>query len=292
MKYLRVLKNNNQVSGETVKQAYYPEQIGNFSMQMVFSGNSAYNIGKRNLNLYPDSFLALNQGTKYSSKVDSNIPVNKLSISFAPEFLNDFYRSSNNNNMKSLLDDPFNNSGHAEDFFLETIYPFSGDMKYNILNLKNQLEQESPDDLLVNEYLHHSLINYFKIYQKEFSTKSENLSFLSKSTKIEILKRLTFAKEYISSNYNKNIDLEDIAQTACLSVNHLLRTFKQAYGISPHQYLIKVRIERSKYLLKNTKYSLNEIVEIVGFECPSSFIRLFKTINSITPGKYRLNLCH
>lgn len=61
-------------------------------------------------------------------------------------------------------------------------------------------------------------------------------------------------------------------------------------GISPHQYLIKVRIDRSKYLLTNTKYTLNEIVEIVGFECPSSFIRLFKTMNSITPGKYRLNL--
>ena len=95
MKYLRVLKNNNQISSETVKQAYYPEHISNFSMQMVFSGNSAFNIGKRHLNLYPDSFLALNQGTQYSSKVDSNIPVNMLSISFAPKFLSDFYRTQN-----------------------------------------------------------------------------------------------------------------------------------------------------------------------------------------------------
>ena len=289
MKYLRVLKNNNQISSETVKQAYYPEHISSFSMKMVFSGNSAYNIGKRHLNLYPDSFLALNQGTPYSSKIDSNIPVNQFSISFAPEFLSDFYKSQRKNS-NTLLDDPFNLDDHSESFFLETIYPFSGDMKYNILHLKNQLEQDSPDDLLVNEYLHHCLINYFKIYHKEISNKSENLSFLNKSTKIEILKRLTFAKEYISSNYNKNIELEDIAQTACLSVNHLLRTFKQAYGISPHQYLMKVRINRSKYLLRNTRYTLNEIVEIVGFECPSSFIRLFKTMNSITPGKYRLSL--
>ncbi len=289
MKYLRVLQNNNQISSETVKQAYYTEHKSNFSMQMIFSGNSAYNIGKRHLNLYPDSFLTINQGTQYSSVVDSNIPVNKLSISFAPEFLSDFYRTQHKN-IDVLLNDPFNSTDHSEGFFLETIYPFSGDMKYNILNLKNQLEQESPDDMLVNEYLHHSLINCFKIYHKEVSNKSDNLIFLNRSTKIEILKRLTFAKEYISSNYNKNISLEDIAQTACLSVNHLLRTFKQAYGISPHQYLVKVRIDRSKYLLSNTRYTLNEIVEIVGFECPSSFIRLFKTINSITPGKYRLNL--
>ncbi len=289
MKYLRVLKNNNQISSETVKQAYYPEHISNFSMKMVFSGNSTYNIGKRQLNLFPDSFLALNQGTTYSSMVDSNIPVKQLSISFASEFVNDFYRTQHKNT-HTLLDDPFQTDKHSDSFFLETTYPFTGDMKYNIMHLKNQLEQDSPHDLLINEYLHHCLINYFKIYQKEISNKSENLSFLNKSTKIEILKRLTFAKEYISSNYNKNIELEDIAQVACLSVNHLLRTFKQAYSISPHQYLIKLRIDRSKYLLRNTRYTLNEIVEIVGFECPSSFIRLFKTINSITPGKYRLSL--
>lgn len=289
MKYLRVLKNNNQISSETAKNAFHPEHVSNFSMNMVFGGNMACKIGKRELNLYPDCFLSINQGTTFSSKVDSNIPVKNLSISFAPDFLSDFYRTQIENN-KTLLDDPFYCRNHAEGFFLETIYPFEGDMKYNILNLKNRLEQESPDDLLINEYLHHCLINYFKIYHKEVSKKTENLNFLNDSTKVEILKRLTLAKEFISSHYNKNIDLEDIAQSACLSVNHLLRTFKQAYGKSPHQYLIQVRIDRSKYLLKNTDYTLNEIVEIIGFECPSSFIRLFKSLNKITPGKYRLTI--
>ncbi len=161
-------------------------------------------------------------------------------------------------------------------------------MKYNILHLKNHLEQDAPDDLLINEYLHHCLINYYKVYNKEVVDKSEKLIFLNSSTKVEILKRLTLAKEYIIANFNKNIELEDIARHACLSVNHLLRTFKQAYGQSPHQYLIKTRIDRSKYLLRNTNYTINEIVEIIGFECPSSFIRLFKSINKLTPGKYRL----
>jgi AraC family transcriptional regulator len=287
MKFTRVLKNNNQISSETVMQAYYPEHIGNFSIITVFNGNTGYNIGRRKLNLFPDSFLAINQGTSYSSMVDSNIPVNNLSISFSPTFLSDFYRS-HHKTQNELLNEPFDNEEMSENFFLETIYPFDGDMKYNIMHLKQQLEQEAPDDLLVNEYLHHCLINYFKVYKNEVLNKSENLKFLNKSTKEEILKRLTLAKEYIISNYNKNIDLEDIAQNACLSVNHLLRTFKQAYGKSPHQYLIQVKIDRSKYLLKNSKFTINEIVEIIGFECPSSFIRLFKSMNKITPGKYRL----
>ena len=288
MKFLRVLKNNNQISSETVKQAYYPEHVSNFSIKMVFSGNTTYTLGKRQLNLYPDSFLAINQGTTFSSKVDSSIPVSNLSISFAPSFLSDFYKTQRKTH-KELLDDPFNMEEISDSFFLETIYPFAGDMKYNIMHLKQQLEQEAPDDLLINEYLHHCLINYHKVYNKEVADKSEKLNFLNNSTKVEILRRLTFAKEFINSNYNKKLELDDIAQSACLSVNHLLRTFKQAYGKSPHQYLIQVRIDRSKYLLKNTNYTINDIVEIIGFECPSSFIRLFKSLNRTTPGKYRMS---
>lgn len=287
MKFLKVLKNNNQISSETVKHAFYPEKVGSFSMKMVFNGNTNYIIGKRQLNLYPDSFLTINQGTSYSSKVDSWQPVNNLSISFSPSFLSDFCRTLQNNH-KALLDNPYKSEDISNIFFLETIYPFTGDMKYNILHLKHQIEEETTDDLLINEYLYHCLLNYSKVYNKEVLGKSEKLNFSNNSTRIEILKRLTLAKEFINSNYNTCIDLEDIAQSACLSVNHLLRTFKQAYGISPHQYLIKVRIDRAKYLLKNTSYTLNEIVEIVGFECPSSFIRLFRTMNKITPGKYRM----
>ncbi|MFA5243993.1 MAG: AraC family transcriptional regulator [Pedobacter sp.] len=286
MKFLKVLKNNNQIASETVKNAFYPENVGSFSMKMVFNGNTNYTIGRRQLNLYPDSFLTINQGTTYSSKVDSWQPVNNLSISFSPLFLADFCRAHKNIH-QSLLDDPYKNEDISRDFFLETIYPFSGDMKYNILHLKHQIEMETTDDLLINEYLYHCLLNYYKVYHKEVLGKSEKLNFLNNSTKIEILKRLTFAREFINSNYNKCIDLEDIAKSACLSVNHLLRTFKQAYGISPHQYLIQVRIERAKYFLKNTSYTLNEIVELIGFECPSSFIRLFRTMNKTTPGKYR-----
>jgi AraC family transcriptional regulator len=283
MKFLRVLKNNNQILGETVHQAYNPEHVSNFSIKTVFSGNETFNIGRRQLNVYPDSFLAINDGTSYSSKIDSPVPVNNLSITFSPGFLNDFKKIRLHTH-KDLLDKPFGDDYFGETAPMETIYPFSGDMKYNILHLKQHLEDGTADDLLINEYLHHCLINYYKVYNKEVIDKSENLNFLNSSTKVEILKRLTLAKEYINSNYDKRIDLDDIAQ---ISVNHLLRTFKQAYGQSPHQYLIKVRLERSKYLLKNTDYTINEIVEIIGFECPSSFIRLFKGVHKITPGKYR-----
>jgi len=289
MKFLRVLKNENQIYSETVQQADYPEHKSNFSIKTVFSGNRIFNIGRRQLNLYPESFLVIKKGTTYSSKIDSSVPVHNLSISFSPSFLGDFNRMQKYNHTE-LLDEPFHDGDFPEFSLVETIYPFSGDMKYNIMHLKDHLEQGATDDLLINEYLHHCLINYYKVYNKEVVNKSERLNFLNSSTKVEILKRLTLAKEYIISNYNKKIELQDIARHSCLSVNHLMRTFKQAYGQSPHQFLIKTRIDRAIYLLRNTNYPINEIVAMIGFECPSSFIRLFKSFKKLTPGKYKQNI--
>jgi AraC family transcriptional regulator len=103
----------------------------------------------------------------------------------------------------------------------------------------------------------------------------------------ELLRRLSLAEDYIVSNYDRNIRLDDIAWAACLSVNHLLRTFKKTYQQSPHQYLTKFRLEQARHYLKNTDYPVNEIVAMVGFECPSSFIRLFKSSFNVTPGQYR-----
>ena len=110
---------------------------------------------------------------------------------------------------------------------------------------------------------------------------------MSFATGLPIIRRLNIAKDYLYSNYNQNITLDELADHACLSVNHLLRTFKQAFGVSPHQFLIQLRLQRAQLLLKSTDYSITEVVGLVGFECPSSFIRLFKTHYKITPLKYR-----
>lgn len=256
-----------------------------FNIRFVLSGSESYHIGRRNLSVYPDSFLILNKGTQYSSNVDSDIPAQLFSINFDQKFLHDFQNCQTVSDNKLLTRYGYDDGG--DHVFNETIYPFKGDIKYNISHLKTHLDQGTQDELLINEYLHHCLINYFRIYKEEFVEKAEKLKFLNNSTKIEILRRLNLAKEFLYSNYNKNISLEELAEHACLSVNHLLRTFKQAFSLTPHQFLIQLRLQRAQFLLKTTDYPINEVVNMIGFECPSSFIRLFRTHYKTTPLKYR-----
>jgi len=279
MEYLKILKNNNIIYSGTRNHKCPQQQTADFTMRFVFSGNENYCIGRRNLTIYPDSFLVLNKGTQYSSIIDCPFPVHAFSISFDKKFIDGFI-----NNDGPL--EPF--YGNSQDFeFNETIYPLKGDMFFNVKQLKYHLDNGMEDESLINEYLGQCLISYFKIYNEEISQKTGQLNFFHESTRIEILRRLNLAKEYLYTNYNRNIGLDELAEHSCLSVNHLLRTFKQAFNLTPHQFLIQLRLQRAQVLLRNTNYPVGEVVNLIGFECPSSFIRLFREHFQTTPLKYR-----
>ncbi|KIA91837.1 hypothetical protein OC25_19655 [Pedobacter kyungheensis] len=283
MRYVKELSNKNKIVSDSTCEALYEQQNEAYTIKFVFNGEETCEINKRKFNIYPDTFAVVNAGSNFSSKIDSINPVNTFAVSFGESFISDFHHSFSYSE-ENLLD---GKEAIKMPDFMESLYPFAGDMRFNVLHLKNQLDKGLKDEMLINEYLYHCLLNYYKIYDKEVVQKLDKLSFIKTKTRQEVLKRLTLAKEYISSNYNQNITLEQIAEQACLSVNHLLRTFKEAYEISPYQFLMQLRLNRAKKLLQTTSYSLNEIVGLVGFECPSSFIRLFKHTFNITPLKYK-----
>ena len=99
--------------------------------------------------------------------------------------------------------------------------------------------------------------------------------------------RLRRAREYMDDSYASNISLEDLARVACVSPFHLLRTFRQTFGITPHQYLIRRRIERAGELLHLSDTSVTDVCFRVGFESPGSFSTLFRKWTGNSPLAYR-----
>jgi AraC-like DNA-binding protein len=92
---------------------------------------------------------------------------------------------------------------------------------------------------------------------------------------------------YIQNKYNERINMRDFLKVAHMSEFHFIRLFKKYTGIGPYEYLINYRINKSKYLLKETNYLVNEISERVGFNNVNNFIRDFKKLVGTTPLKYR-----
>lgn len=104
--------------------------------------------------------------------------------------------------------------------------------------------------------------------------------------RIYLYRRIVQAKLFIDRNYEESIDAGNIADEACYSKFHFIRTFKSIYGKTPHQYLTAVRIEKAKELLE-TGTSVTEACFSVGFDSLGSFITLFKRRAGITPSEYR-----
>ncbi|MEL6193091.1 MAG: AraC family transcriptional regulator [Bacteroidota bacterium] len=93
-------------------------------------------------------------------------------------------------------------------------------------------------------------------------------------------------KNYIDSNYDTKVNLDFLSHTQFVSKYHLLRLFKKYYGLTPKQYLIDKRIEKSKEYLSQGM-SVTECCFAVGFESLSSFSTLFKSRIGKSPSAYQ-----
>ena len=95
------------------------------------------------------------------------------------------------------------------------------------------------------------------------------------------------AKAYIEAHYGEKITSADVAGAVHLSDSRLRCLFRATYGISPHQYLVDVRISAAKQMLWDTDIPISAIAERCGFGCQQYFNDIFKRETNSSPGRYR-----
>ncbi|KON90106.1 AraC family transcriptional regulator [Sporosarcina globispora] len=110
---------------------------------------------------------------------------------------------------------------------------------------------------------------------------------IKKTEHKNINKAVAFIKYYIHQNYREPLTLDDLAAAGNINKYYLSHTFKQDIGISPIEYLNKVRIREAKILIETTDYSISHIAGIIGFSSQSFFTQAFKRLTKETPSAYR-----
>jgi len=103
---------------------------------------------------------------------------------------------------------------------------------------------------------------------------------------VYLTKQVIQAKYFIDNNFSNNITLEDICKAGYISKYHLIRSFKKLYGKTPNQYLILVRINKAKELLRKDN-SVLEVCFAVGFDSPTTFAGLFKKLVGSCPRSFK-----
>jgi transcriptional regulator GlxA family with amidase domain len=100
-------------------------------------------------------------------------------------------------------------------------------------------------------------------------------------------RHLLRAKDLADARFFESLSVADLAAAANLSPAHFSRQFKQAFGESPHQYLLTRRLERAADLLRTTDWSIARICFAVGARSVGSFTTSFHRTFGRTPVDYR-----
>jgi len=99
--------------------------------------------------------------------------------------------------------------------------------------------------------------------------------------------QIASAINYIAQTYHTDIAVEQLARACNLSTSYFRKVFRENLGISPQQYIIRVRMSMAEHLLCTTEKKILTISEEVGFKTLSSFNRLFKKAYGISPRSFR-----
>lgn len=96
-------------------------------------------------------------------------------------------------------------------------------------------------------------------------------------------------KGYIDNNLEKHFTLEELAAQCGLSKNFFSKTFKEIVGMTPFEYIIESRMLLARKLILTTNISIDQIVNLCGFEDRTYFYRMFKKRYHTAPAVYRKN---
>ena len=103
----------------------------------------------------------------------------------------------------------------------------------------------------------------------------------------QLLRRLLRAKDRMDSASHEQWPVRRLANVSGVSPAHFARSFRDAFGLPPHRYLLTRRIERAKALLRDSDLSITDIAFQTGWDSLGTFGRTFRDITGESPGSLR-----
>jgi AraC family transcriptional regulator len=152
----------------------------------------------------------------------------------------------------------------------------------HIVNLlSEEMEAGGPAGRMYAESLVQALVSrYLALAPSDFSPPAPSPHVMHP----RLLRRL---RDWMECNLHRDVSLTAMAREANYSSTHLLRSFRAATGMTPHQYLLELRVAKAESLLRDKGPRLIDIASRCGFASQAHFTQIFKTRRGLTPGQYR-----
>ena len=254
------------------------EFIARAGIFTVLTGSAHLTINNRKETLDSRQFLLINQGSRVSINL-SQPDVHSAVQSDAQPLLLFFHTG--------MLQAALDRKG-ADLVWLERVHPLKGILQERldwIIQLGNSCASFST---LKADGLIRSLMEELVSEAVATNLLSMLLPVVKRTTRIDLIQRLSRTREWIQANYAAPVTLGDMAAVASLNSQHFLCLFRDCYGITPHRFLTNTRLEVARQLLLSSGETVSSICRQTGFESLSSFSGLFRLRFGQSPSVYRL----
>ncbi len=266
------------------KECYRPDVRGPVSLFVNLRGSSQCTVDGETRTIHEDTYFISNRSQSYTFAIEKGESAETFNIHFGEHFVESALNALLT--PAELTLDRGDRQEFSELHFFNRLYRRDAEFDRVIQWMVQSYQQNGFNKLLFDEQLF-CLLQLLVKEDRGVRAAIDALPTVKRSTRVEVYKRLSRSLDLIHSVFPEPIDLDDVAGAACLSKFHFLRLFKQAYGISPYQYIQDLRLTKARQLLSGTTLAVAEIATFLGFDNPQSFSRLFFQRMGMYPAPFR-----
>ena len=255
------------------------------SIKLPIKGQENYLIGNECYTVGPGNYLIVNKHQQFNCYLKSEEAVEAFCIYLKSDIVREVY-ANKLATLETCLEAPhLTHYQHLN--FHERIYNLQenclGDFLQNFIRI---YKEKGDFEMLNSEGFYYQLAEKLLDSHFEIEDQIRQLPSAKLSTRKELYARLSHVRNYIFDNYYKPIQLEDLSKVALISKFHLLRTYRQVFGITPYQQILSLRLEKAKQLMRKES-SVEEIAYQLGFSDRRSFTKAFKKRFQKSPSDYK-----
>lgn len=266
---IRLIRRNPQIP--------YPLHTHDFSELVIILGGRGTHITRYSqFELFAGDVFVINGETTHGYENPDNLHL--INILYHPELLTKNaadltalpgYHVLFNLEPKFREDHQFNSKLHLSPGQITGITPL-------IQEIENELESDNPGRLFMASARFYSLLGYLcRMYSSDGVSNGRQLLRIGKALGL------------LENSLQRPVTLSELTELTAMSVSTLTRTFKEATGLSPIEYHLRIRIKKAGEILCSSNLSITEIAGRTGFDDSNYFSRQFKKIMDISPLEYR-----
>jgi AraC family transcriptional regulator len=267
-----VLGRHNLILRASARAHHVKDYPGPLSIKTVVKGQAAWRRDRRSLAVAQDSFLVLSDGEPYSLDIEAREPVHTCCVFFAKGFVESVHQSMTSGGLDAH--DPIQTE------FLSHLHPRDERILKRIAGIVGCTDP--PTFWIDEQFL--ALAQDLLLLYAEVRQRISRLQGRKPSTREELYRRVSTGRDFIHARAFESITLAAVARASYLSPYHFHRAFRGAFGVSPHDYVTRLRIDRAAQLLRESPdLSVTHVAGAVGFESPTSFASLFSRHTGVSP---------